>query len=144
MTVRPSLPSAAAAIAAIEAQIFSDPWTEEDVRSTVEASYTLCFTAEDGGEIVGYVLTTSIPPEGEIRRIAVRRDKRRQGYGRRLLDVYLTAANERGVHTVFLEVRKQNAPAQALYQSFGFQATGLRRAYYRHPTDDACLMCYTR
>ncbi len=140
MTIRLSAPTDAAAIAAMEAHTFSDPWGEADIRATIDAPYTLCLTATVEDTIVGYLLTTAIPPEGEVRRIATHPAHRRTGVARALFGAYLCAARVRGINTLFLEVRRQNLPARTLYQSIGFAEAGIRRAYYRHPTDDAQLM----
>jgi ribosomal-protein-alanine N-acetyltransferase len=42
--------------------------------------------------------------------------------------------------TVFLEVRTDNEPAIALYESLGFVNVGLRRRYYRSSGADAYTM----
>ena len=42
--------------------------------------------------------------------------------------------------SVTLEVRKSNAAAIALYESFGFERVGERRGFYEKPTEDALLM----
>ncbi len=39
-----------------------------------------------------------------------------------------------------LEVRVSNAGAQGLYRTLGFRLVGLRRGYYKAPTEDALLM----
>ena len=39
-----------------------------------------------------------------------------------------------------LEVRVSNEPAQRLYQSFGFEVAGRRRAYYTDDGEDALVM----
>jgi ribosomal-protein-alanine N-acetyltransferase len=41
---------------------------------------------------------------------------------------------------IFLEVRTDNVPAIALYESFGFVNVGLRRRYYRASGADAYTM----
>ena len=41
---------------------------------------------------------------------------------------------------ISLEVRKSNEPAIALYKSFGFEQNGLRKNYYKNPTEDALIM----
>ena len=41
---------------------------------------------------------------------------------------------------VFLEVRTDNEPALALYQSLGFVTIGLRKRYYRASGADAYTM----
>ena len=39
-----------------------------------------------------------------------------------------------------LEVRSGNAAARNLYKTCGFQEEAIRKAYYRHPTEDAVIM----
>ncbi len=148
MTVRPAEAADAAAVAALEAAVFSDSWTEGDVLAMIHAPYALSFVAQTTRQtaadappaIVGYVLATAIAPEGEILRIAVCATARRLGIGERLLRAYIDAAAKRGVTSVFLEVRGSHVPPRALYEKLGFVSIGQRRAYYRHPTDDAVLM----
>ena len=41
---------------------------------------------------------------------------------------------------VYLEVRTDNAPAIALYESLGFSTVGLRKRYYRASGADAFTM----
>ena len=102
----------------------------------------MCFTALDESGVVGYILGTKIPPEGEIYRIAVREDKRQRGIGYRLLSYGLKTEMGHGVETVFLEVRSQNAPARALYRAYGFKEIGIRKNYYQNPADDAVIMVF--
>ena len=79
--------------------------------------------------------------EGELGNIAVAPAWRRRGIGRWLLDWALEKAYERGAVRIFLEVRASNRLAQELYESRGFLQVGLRRRYYRAPTEDARVMC---
>jgi len=48
----------------------------------------------------------------------------------------------RGVLTLWLEVRKSNAPAIGLYQSLGFNEVSVRRDYYpaAEGREDAIIM----
>ena len=41
---------------------------------------------------------------------------------------------------VFLEVRPSNLAARSLYEKIGFTMLGLRRGYYRNPSEDAIVM----
>ena len=41
--------------------------------------------------------------------------------------------------TVYLEVRKSNTPARALYAALGFVECGTRKNYYESPREDAVL-----
>lgn len=127
-------------IAAIEAECFPDPWSEKEIFSTVCSEGGICFTASDESGVFAYVLGRLIAPEGEIYRIAVKEDKRRRGIGYRLLSFALKTERGRGLETVFLEVRSENSAAIALYRAHGFTEIGVRKNYYKNPTDDAVIM----
>jgi ribosomal-protein-alanine N-acetyltransferase len=129
-----------AVLLALEEASFSDPWGEGDVTSYICRETAMCFTATDESGVVGYIIGTKIPPEGEIYRIAVRSDKRQRGIGYRLLSYALKTEIGHGVETVFLEVRSKNSPAIALYKAYGFSECGKRKNYYQNPSDDAIIM----
>ena len=124
----------------MEALVFSDAWSEKSLVATLCSPFTLAMVAVSGNEAVGYLLASLIAPEGELLRIAVHPAHRKKGIGARLMDAFLSEASVRGCDTLFLEVRAENAPAIALYRRFGFADFGLRKGYYRDPTDDALLM----
>jgi ribosomal-protein-alanine N-acetyltransferase len=64
------------------------------------------------------------------------------GLGRRLLRRLLALAHAKGADTAFLEVRKSNTLARALYASEGFCEIGDRRGYYpaRNGREDAVVL----
>ena len=127
-------------IARLEAEIFSDPWSEDAIRSLIVSEFSYSFVALRDGEMVGYFLGSCIVPEGEVFRIAVSPLQRRRGIGYRLLSDVIRRGREDGLEFFFLEVRSQNEGARALYRTLGFTEDGTRRAYYKNPTDDAVLM----
>jgi ribosomal-protein-alanine N-acetyltransferase len=97
--------------------------------------------ALDDDAVVGYAgLAVNPPDEGWINNIAVRRDRQRAGIGRALLDDLIAEATRRGVRHLLLEVAADNAPAQRLYASYGFEAVGVRRGYYQPSNTDAVVM----
>ena len=67
---------------------------------------------------------------------------RRLGIGRALLEQAATWAREVGVSKLELHVFPWNEPAIALYEQFGFEREGLRKAHYRRGDEyvDAILM----
>ncbi len=95
---------------------------------------------ENGESIVGYCILYGAGDEGEIVRVAVAEEARRQGVGTRLLEELLTSAGQQGVRRIFLEVRKSNASAIRLYEKHGFVPCGMRRNFYRDPAEDALCM----
>ncbi len=140
MEFRRSLPSDAAAIELLEGEIFPDGWGQRDIVSTISTEGAMCYTAVKDGRLVAYILGRIIPPEGEIYRIAVAPEYRRRGIAYRLLDYAVKTERGRGLEVLFLEVRAKNTPAIALYEAYGFKRAGVRRGYYRGPTDDAIIM----
>lgn len=75
--------------------------------------------------------------EAELLRIAVDPALRRGGHGRSLLRHSEAHLSRMGVTTLHLEVRISNAPARRLYESEGWKAGGVRKAYYRDGEDAA-------
>ena len=143
MDIRRSRPDDADQIVAMEGSIFADPWGQKDIFSYICSENGMCFTATDESGVVGYIIGTKIPPEGEIYRVAVRPDKRQRGIGYRLLSYCLKTERGSRVESVFLEVRSQNTPARALYKAYGFTELGVRKNYYQNPTDDAIVMIWS-
>ncbi|NLU72393.1 ribosomal protein S18-alanine N-acetyltransferase [Streptomyces sp. HNM0575] len=95
----------------------------------------------DGGRtLVGYGGLAAVGGTGDIQTIGVLPSHRGAGLGARLLGELLAAADEFGCHEVMLEVRVDNAPAQRLYERFGFTRIGLRRGYYQPGNVDALVM----
>lgn len=86
------------------------------------------------------MLYTVIPPEWEILRVATHPDFRRRGIGRALMERLHADVEAAGCTDGFLEVRASGTAAQALYEETGYRKTGIRRRYYRAPTEDAVLM----
>lgn len=138
-------PTDAPAVAALEAEIFSDPWSEALYEETLAGGRYDCRVLvcenESGAELVcGYFCGQRILDEAEVHRVAVAPAFRGRGYGQALLEDFLTRLRLAGVTAVFLEVRAGNEPALALYKKTGFAPVGTRRDYYRNPTEDAIMM----
>lgn len=141
MIIRRAIADDVPKIAALEAESFTDPWSEKDIFSIVCSEGGICFASlEDDGELIAYVFGRLIAPEGEIYRIAVRADRRQRGVGYRLLSYAIKTERGRGLETTFLEVRSRNTAAISLYRAHGFEEVGRRTGYYQNPADDAIIM----
>ena len=94
------------------------------------------------GDLSGFALTSWLRPEtsAELEGVFVDRAYRRQGIGSALVAACIAWAANAGATTVRLEVRASNAPALALNHRYGFSTTGVRRAYYSVPVEDALLL----
>lgn len=128
------------AIAALERQCFSDPWSVEMLRPELPDDSHEFLLAVEGEELLGYVGLMTVLDEGYLSNIAVSPEHRRQGIAEALLKALLMRARARKLAFVTLEVRAGNTPAQTLYRKLGFTEAGVRRGYYEHPREDAVLM----
>lgn len=125
----------------IEEELFSMPWTDNGFFSFLLRDDSLFLVAEDAGEILGYCGVIMVLDQGDIVNVGVKADRQRQGIARRLLDALVQIAGERGVSSLYLEVRTSNQAAIGLYESLGFQKLGVRKGYYEEPKEDAVVMC---
>jgi len=100
----------------------------------------LCDTVHAGLDILGFMLLRLIGDEGELLQIAVARDSRRCGIADILMEALQRYALDNALKSVFLEVRKSNEAAIALYKKHGYEPVGLRKNYYTSPVEDAVIM----
>lgn len=128
------------AVAMLERENFSNPWTHEMLLEELALSCAQYFVAEVDGSVIGYAGMQIILDEGYVTNIAVSNAFRRKGVASALITRLLEAP----LSFLSLEVRKSNAPAIALYQKFGFTECGLRRNYYTNPTEDALILTCMR
>ena len=103
-------------------------------------------TAETNSEIVGFIvarLITQLDVKGEVEiyNIAVRKDLRRAGIGKKLLQAVLAEVGGKISGHVWLEVRRSNVSARKFYEANGFKVFGERKNFYTNPLEDAILMC---
>lgn len=129
-----------AEMAATHAAAFtqSRPWSEAEFASLLEGP--LVFAAGDNR---AFALVRVVADEAELLTIATHPDHQRQGLARRLMGQWQAEAAARGAASGFLEVAADNSAALALYKACGFEASGLRRGYYKRadgPPADAVLM----
>ena len=127
--------------ALLEEQIFPDPWSEQEICSTVRQRNTFCAGALEEGRLLGYYLCYFVLDECEIARIAVAPQRRRAGVGQLLFDHMCRICGEKGLTRILLDVRQSNEAAIAFYRKNGFHTDGVRRQYYGGDVpEDAVLM----
>lgn len=127
-------------VAAMEAQTFSMPWSEQAFTDSLALEHTIFVVAEQQGEIAGYCGMYTSFQEGEIVNVAVAKKYQRRGVGSRLLQFLFFESLKSDITCFFLEVRKSNEPAIHLYQCFGFKEIGIRKNFYEKPREDAIVM----
>ena len=128
-------------IAEIERLCFGEPWSENSLELLLRDG-NFGVAAIEEGRVVGYVGVISAPPEGEITNVATHPDFRRRGIGEGILEALKREAGDRGIESLYLEVRRSNEPARGLYEKMGFAVIGERKGFYKNPKEDAVLMAW--
>ena len=140
VTILPMNRSHIPALAALERQCFSVPWTAKMLEEELFNDTASFLVAENESEqVLGYAGLYAVLDEGYIGNVAVNPAYRRCGIARRLVEVYCRFAEE---HLAFLslEVRAGNSAAIALYEGLEFAEAGRRKNYYQEPVEDAIIM----
>ena len=127
-------------IAQLEKRCFSDPWSENSIRSELTGRLSLWVVALDGDTVAGYVGSQSVLGESDMMNVAVAPEYRRRGIAQALILELIRRLARQGNHSLMLEVRASNAPAIALYEKLGFAQVGRRPNYYRNPKEDALIL----
>lgn len=123
----------------IEQACFPRGWSRSHFQAELASERASCVVAELDGRVTGYLCLTVLLDEAEILDVAVDPALQGRGIGAQLVQWACEEAIRRGARLLLLEVRATSQPAIALYERFGFQRTGLRKAYYEN-TIDAILM----
>lgn len=123
----------------VEAECFSDPWSEIMFLEEISGKFSHYFVAVIDGHAVAYMGMWSLSGEGHITNVAVAKDYRRKGIARSLIEHFIDIAKREKLEFMTLEVRASNDAAIALYKSFGFTQVGVRKKYYDN-VEDALLL----
>ncbi|MDD3403660.1 MAG: ribosomal protein S18-alanine N-acetyltransferase [Hespellia sp.] len=138
--IRKMTPADVQGVHLLEEESFPDPWSEKSITESLEQSFSLCLAAEEEDILVGYLIFYRNLDEGEILRIAVKSDHRREGIGAQLIAGMRKYCEQKGIHRVMLDVRAGNTKAGKFYKKQGFVRDGMRKHFYANPDDDAVLM----
>ncbi len=148
IAIRPAEPADAQVLVELAREVGREEggWllTTDSHRSTADERHYLravkrhpdaaVYVAVDGEAIVGRLsLARDVHPSS--RHVAdlglmIAASQRRRGLGKALLDQAVTWAELVGVRKLELHAFPWNAPALALYEAFGFEREGVRRAHY--------------
>lgn len=130
-------------VMSVELSAYSYPWTRGNVVDSLVAGHLAEVLRSAEGELIGYFIAMPGVDEMHLLNIAVAPAHQHLGHARHMLDALARRARERGVRTLWLEVRDSNVRAQSLYRRYGFVAVGRRRGYYPAAAgrrEDAVLM----
>ena len=131
-----------AAVAALEAVCFTNPWTREMLERELQQSQLARVYAlrDDDGGIAAFCTCWIVLDELHINTIAVAPNRRREGLATRLMRHVMREAAGTGARRATLEVRASNTPARELYTRLGFVETAVRRRYYTQPEEDGIIL----
>lgn len=128
-------------VEAIERASYPTPWSRSMFAAELRKPSALALGAcLETGELVGYAFVSRYVDAWHVMNVAVDPELRRNGIATDLLQrvFEITAADQRRGYT--LEVRVSNVDAIRLYERLGFEARGIRRAYYTDNREDALIM----
>jgi len=129
-SLRPMAQADLARVAALERESYVFPWSDQIFADCLRVGYH-CVVIDTSSGIAGYSVLSMGAGEAHVLNLCVAERLRRQGVGRSMLLSMLVHARDRGIRDAFLEVRRSNRAAIALYRKLGFECVGLRRGYYQ-------------
>ncbi|MGC6406094.1 ribosomal protein S18-alanine N-acetyltransferase [Bisgaard Taxon 45] len=109
------------------------PWSMGILKNTQGDRY-LNLKFIDQEQIVAFVICQYILDEATLLNIAVDPSFQGKGFSKQLLNQLIQQLTEKGISTLWLEVRESNIVAQTLYTQLGFNEVDRRKNYY--PTPD--------
>lgn len=118
---------------------FDEFWTEGILKSELENENSKYIVAKENNEIVGFAGIIITPIDVEITNIVTRKNKRKKGIGKSLLEKIIEMAKQTEHETISLEVNEKNSIAIHLYERCGFDKIGIRKKYY-NGKDNAIIM----
>ncbi|MCX8182213.1 MAG: ribosomal protein S18-alanine N-acetyltransferase [Candidatus Methanomethyliaceae archaeon] len=127
-------------IYAIEKESFPDPYPKPLLKAFFYHP-GIYIVAVIGGEIVGYAIgIIRFRSLGHIISIAVRKESRGRGIGKKLLKELIKRLSAMGAKKIRIEVRESNEIAINLYKKFGFVTKEKIFGYY--PDGEAALVMF--
>lgn len=129
------------AVLSIERRAYPNPWSKGIFDDCLRVGYDAWILEEDGA-LAGYALMSIAAGEAHLLNLCVDPELQGRGFGRRLLELLLHRAAQRGARTIYLEVRPTNERALRLYRGAGFDEIGHRKGYYPDGTgrEDAVVL----
>jgi ribosomal-protein-alanine N-acetyltransferase len=124
----------------IEAESFSDAWHRASFEQDIDSRWVITLAARAGDRCVGYANCVSVDDYGYLSNIAVDKEFRSQGIGRKLLDELCNRLRAGGRARLLLDVRPSNQNAVVFYEKYGFAILVRRQNFYTKPLEDSYTM----
>ena len=125
----------------LELESYDFPWTKEILRDCILYKYD-SFVVVLNDNLVGYIISKITYPETHILNLTVKKNFRKNGIGKALVELIISDARLRNSENIILEVRANNTDAQSLYKKLNFEIIGTRKDYYesRNDREDAYVL----
>ncbi len=132
-------------IAPIEQAAHLSPWSKNSLSKSLQDPNHKAWLLKKDQQVIGYMFVMTVIDQWELLNIVVSPDYQKQGWGKVLMASLLDEAKKHQIQTLFLEVRRSNNAAIALYLAHDFFEVGVRKNYYPTKTgrEDALLMQYS-
>ena len=117
-------------VMAIEKETYEFPWTMGIMSDCLKVNGYHCFVYEVENEVRGYIIFSTVLDEAHLLNVCIAPEYQNRGLGLSFMTWMMNYLRESGSKTLYLEVRESNHAAIHLYQSMGFNETGVRHNYY--------------
>ena len=109
------------------------PWSLGTLKNNQGERYHNLKLIEDDN-IVGFTICQTVLDEATLFNIAIEPQFQGRSFGYLLLQTLIEKLQQKGIATLWLEVRESNQKARRLYERLGFNEVDIRKNYY--PTPD--------
>jgi len=142
-TLVPMTVGALDAVLAIESAAYEFPWTRGNFIDALAAGYWSQLLVDARGALRGYLVAMHGVDEMHLLNVTVAPAHQHAGHARWMLDALVARCRMLGARQLWLEVRRGNERAHALYRRYGFRDIGVRKGYYpaaQQRREDAFVM----
>lgn len=128
LQIRYMQPEDCSVVAQLQAELDQSHWNQSQWLQALEEYPTAWVVTHNDG-IIGYIIYQAKVDEAELLNLGIARQFQSRGLAARLIGLTLGLLPKSATH-VYLEVRRSNIPAIALYEKIGFNKVGERPGYY--------------
>lgn len=124
-------------VLAIESESIIAPWNEKQVQYELLKNPVsrMRVAVDEKTMVIGFIDYWITYDSATIAQIAIKKELRRKGVAKALLENMIKDCKDQNVKTITLEVRFNNEPAIKLYELFGFKKVVVKKNYYQDGTD---------
>ena len=117
-------------------------YTPERIRELLKNTSKNTVVARDNGILLGFGIMTYQNDEANLDLLAVKRNFRRRGIARDIVEWLIAVAMQAGIHSVYVQVRESNLGAVKFYRNLSFQKIDELGGYYQGK-EAGIILCRT-